>query len=145
MSAIAIDEPLVQQVVLDISSRMKDPNYTQVAVGDFVQSQPHLAQYLSAKLRSVADGEAVMVAAFHGSLLRECFRRALGTPELRVIDFPSLDRVATRVSAEGASDAPAEGLLANENKALADYLTSNVDEAEIRESLALVALALGSD
>ena len=46
---MAIEEAVVAEVVRETSERMKDPLFSQLAVGHFVESQPELAGYLSAR------------------------------------------------------------------------------------------------
>ncbi len=130
----AIPEELVAQVVSDISARMADPQFAQVAVGRFVQAQPAISQFLSARA-SAFGGEAVIHAAFHSDIVSECFRRQLGREVLPEVGFPDLDRVAGEASLTK---------LADEQPAIADYLTSNVEGEPLREVIALVARALAS-
>lgn len=128
-----ISEEAVTKVVADVSERMKDPNYAQVAVGHFVQAHPAISQYLSAKMTSLGGGEAVIHAVFHAELLAEAFRRDLGRDILPSVEFPDLDATA------GAN---ALDRLAEAEPSLAGYLSANVDDEALREVVAHVGLAL---
>ena len=133
-SVKAIPEELVAQVVSDISARMADPQFVQIAVGRFVQAQPAISQFLSARA-SAFGGEAVIHAAFHSDIVSECDRRQLGRDVLPEVGFPDLDRVAAD---------PSMPQLALDQPAIASYLASNVEGEPLREVIALVARALAA-
>jgi hypothetical protein len=133
---MSIPESVVAQVVADVSSRMSDPGYAQLAIGGFVQAHPDVGRYLSAHLDELGGGEAVMHAVFHAEVMNDCYRRHLGR-ELRPIRFRDLDAVANVTSSAGASST-----LQKLEPALADYLASNVEEEAMRRVLALVAVAM---
>lgn len=130
----AVPEELVARVVSDISARMTDPQFVQIVVGRFVQAQPAISQFLSARASSFG-GEAVIHAAFHSDIVSECFRRQLGRDVLPEVGFPDLDRVAEQASLTK---------LADEQPAIANYLASNVEAEALRDVIALVARALAS-
>ena len=128
-----MEEALVAGVVSEVSERMKEsPNYTQVALGNFVQEQPSLSQFLSAKMRDVGEGEGVVHTVFHAEVLAECFRRYLGCKSLPPVSFDTLNTVATGSLAERAEAAV---------PALSGYIQSNVDDERMRGALYLVALS----
>lgn len=128
-----MEEALVAGVVSEVSERMKDsPNYTQVALGNFVQEQPSLSQFLSAKMRDVGEGEGVVHTVFHAEVLAECFRRHRGCQSLPAVGFEALDSVASGPLAERTEAAV---------PALSAYIQSNVDDKQMRDALYLVALA----
>lgn len=129
---MSIPETVVAAVVADVSSRMSDPTYAQLAIGGFAQAHPDVGRYLSAHLDELGGGEAVMHAVFHAEVMNECYRRHLGR-ELRAVRFPDLDRVAN--GDEKAS-------LRAREPALADYLASNVETDAMQRVLSLVALAM---
>lgn len=130
---MSIPEDQVARVVADISTRMKDPNYAQIAIGHFVQAHPAVSQFLTANMKQLGGGEAVFHAVFHAEIIAECFRRQLGRDVLPSVSFGDLDRTA----GEGR-----EAALAQREPALAGYLTANVEEAPMRQVLAHVSLAL---
>lgn len=130
---VSIPESQVASVVADISARMKDPNYPQIAIGHFVQAHPAVSQFLTAQMNTLGGGEAVFHAVFHSELIAECFRRELGRDVLPSVSFGDLDRTA----GDGL-----ESRLAEREPALAGYLTANVEEAPMRKVLAHVSLAL---
>ena len=129
---MSIPETKVAEVVAAVSDRMKDPMYAQLAVGTFVQAQPYLSKFLTAKMDRMGGGEAGIHAVFHAELLAECFRETHGGE--RVVGFEKLD--------ETHGDEPLERLRAVE-PALADYLQGNVDPP-MRAVVAHVGLALAS-
>ena len=127
---MAVPENLVAAVVAAVSERMKDPMYAQLAVGSFVQSQPHLAKFLTAKMDRIGGGEAVIHAVFHAEVLAECVREHRGAD--KVVSFAKLD--------ETSGDDPL-GRLRSDEPALAEYLAGNV-EAPLQPVVAHVGLAL---
>ncbi len=127
-----IPEEIVAQVVSEVSKRMSDPGYGQIAIGSFAQSHPDVGRFITAHLDELGGGEAVMYTVFHAEVLNECFRRHR-EKDLTPIRFSDLDAAAR-------GDATA-GLRARE-PALADYLASNVETEAMRSVLALVGLAM---
>jgi len=127
-----IPEETVQSVVSDVSTRLQDPNYTQVALGTLIQAHPDVGRFLSAQTEKLGGGEQVVHAAFHAQLLVDCVTREAGA-EPAPITFAKLDEV---------SGADARGRLTEKEPALASYIASNVDEEPVREVLALIALAM---
>lgn len=130
-----ISEKLVAEVVNEVSERMADPSYAQVAIGGFAQSHPDVGRYITAHLDELGGGEAVMHTVFHAEVLNECFRRHLGH-DLSPIGFAELDE------ASSASGEDVVEQLRARQPALADYVASNVEEAQMRSVLALVGLAM---
>lgn len=130
---MSIPESQVASVVSDVSQRMGDPGYAQLAIGGFAQSHPDVGRYITAHLDDLGGGEAVMHTVFHAEVINECFRRHLER-ELPPVRFGDLDAAAR-------TGDPFERLRASE-PALADYLASNVDGEPMRRVLALVALAM---
>lgn len=127
---MAIPESEVAEVVAAVSERMKEPTYAQLAVGNFVQAQPHVSKFLTAKMERLGGGEAVIHAVFHAEVLAECIRTHHGTD--RVVSFARLDET---------SGADPVGRLQEQEPALAAYLEGNV-EARMRGVIAHVGLAL---
>lgn len=127
----AIPEELVQQVVTETSERMsKDPNYAQLAVGNFVQAHPNVSRYVTAHSDSIG-GEGVIHVVFHAEVLAECFRRHLGR-DIPSVGFAELDAAATGETTERFRES---------QPALADYVRSNVEEGAMRDVLALIGVA----
>lgn len=128
-----IPEDLVAEVVDRTSHLMAtDPNYTQLAVGSFVQAHPDVSRYVTANTEELG-GEGVIHAVFHAQVMSECFRRHLGR-DLPAVRFRDLDAVAS-------SDGEPRDRFYAAQPALAGYLTSNVDEEPLRNVLALIGLA----
>jgi hypothetical protein len=127
-----VSETLVESVVRETSERLKDPSYGQLAVGDFVQSQRNVSQYLSSRAAKMGGAPVVVTLVFHAQILSECLRKERGS-DVPVVDFPTLDR---------AAQGDAQANLHAREPALANYIASNVDEAALRLELCKVALAL---
>jgi hypothetical protein len=129
---VPIAEAEVEKLVSEVSERMKDPQYTQLAVGSFVESQPELARYLSAKGARIGGAQSVVELAFHAELLCECLRRDLAS-ELPVISLRKLDV---------ASQGDTTGRLTELEPALASYIASNLDDEKLKLELSRICLAL---
>jgi len=132
MVAMPVLESVVASVVHDTSLRMSDPQFAQVAVGHFVQSQPALASYVSGRASRIGGAQGVLEVAFHAELLCECLRAVRGK-ELPAVPLRFLERAAK-------GDPVAE--LHAAEPALANYVASNVEHASVRLELCRVGLAL---
>jgi hypothetical protein len=129
---VTIAESLVEQVVSEVSERMKSPEYAQIAVGSFVESQPELARYLSARGARIGGAQAVVELAFHAELVCECLRRHKKR-EVAVISLKQLD-----LAAQGDARARLDKL----EPQLASYIASNVEDEKIGLELCRIALSL---
>ena len=127
-----IPEALVAEVVGEVSKRMSDPGYAQIAIGTFAQSHPDAGRFITAHLDDLGSGEAVMHAVFHSEVLHECLCRHLGRA-ITPVGFVDLD---------DASRGDARGRLENRQPALADYIASNLESDPMKDLVALVALAM---
>ncbi|MCA9605350.1 MAG: hypothetical protein KC619_07135 [Myxococcales bacterium] len=127
-----IPESIVEAVVTEVSARMQEPDYAQLAIGSFVQTHPDVGRFVTAQLDALGGGEGVMHTVFHAQVLDECFARHRGRPS-RAVGFRELD-----VAAKGD---PQEKLTAKQ-PALASYVASNVDSDAQRRLLALIAVAM---
>ncbi|MEM7448558.1 MAG: hypothetical protein AAF355_09980 [Myxococcota bacterium] len=127
-----ISEAGVAAKISEISNRLADPSYTQLAVAHFIESQPHASRYLSLRLEQEGPAQ-LMHAVFHAEVIVECLREGFGR-EVGVVDFEDLDS-ACRVE---------DSLLwFHENEpALASYLQANIDSEPIQECLRTVGIAL---
>lgn len=127
-----VPEAIVAAVVADVSKRMSEPNYAQVAIGSFAQAHPDVGRFITAHKEELGDGEAIIHAVFHAEVMHECFRRHFGR-YLSPVGFAALD------------DASGDGVLERFEKlqpALADYLKSNLDNEVMVRLLALVGTAM---
>lgn len=127
-----IPEDVVEAVVTEVSAKMNEPNYAQVAIGTFVQEHPDAGRFITAHLDRIGGGEAVMYTVFHAQVLAECIRRHRGRSP-GAIGFAELD---------AASQGDPVAKLKASQPALADYVASNVDDEAQRRLLALVGVAL---
>ena len=127
-----IAEALVEKIVAEVSARMKDAQYAQLAVGSFVEDQPDLARYLSAKGTRIGGAQAVIELAFHAELMSECLRRELGR------DLPSISLRTLDLASQGDPSARLSDL----EPALASYVASNLDDEKLRAELCRIGLAL---
>lgn len=122
----------VAEVVAEASTKMSDPNYSAVMVGGFVQTQPATAQYITAHEQELGGTEAVVHTIFHAALIAVCYQRA-NNRSVPAMTFEDLDHVSGDDTSER---------LQNLQPAVHEYIDSNVDSAEIRSVLYLVALAM---
>ena len=129
---MAVSESVVSSVVSETSERMRDPQFTQVAVGHFVETQPEIARFLSARSRSIGGAQGVLEAAFHAELMCECLRRQ-SHGDVPAVDLRTLDR---------ASQGDVVTVFSEREPALASYVASNVETQLLRRELCRIGLAL---
>ena len=129
---MAIPEKVVAQVVQEAGMKMSDPRYTQTLVGSWVQGQPDAARYMSASAKELGGAEAVVNTVFHCALIAQCFLRHHGR-SVRAMRFAELDAVSG-----GDRDARLRKL----QPAIADYIEANVESADMRRTVSLMALAM---
>jgi hypothetical protein len=127
-----IKEELVAEVVKEASEKMSDPNYSAVMVGSFVQQQAATAQYIGAHAEELGGPEGVVNAIFHIALIAEAFKRAHNRT-VRELSFDQLNIV---------SDGDREERLKDRQPAVVEYIKANIEEAEMRSVVMLVALAM---
>lgn len=129
---MAIPEKVVAQVVQEAGAKMADPKYAQTMVGSWVQSQPDAARYVSASAKELGGAEGVVNTVFHCALIAQCFLRHHGR-SVRSMRFAELDAVSG-----GDRDARLRKL----QPALADYVEANVEGADMKRTVSLMALAM---
>ena len=122
----------VAEVVAEASVKMKDPNYSGIMVGSFVQTHHPTAQYVSAFEEELGSTEAVINVIFLASLIGLCYERAIGRSVPRM-SFRDLDMVA-------GDDA--DQRLLDRQPAIREYIDSNIESPVARNVLYLVALAM---
>lgn len=127
--AMAVTEGVVLQQVQQAAKDLADPNFSQLAVGNFVQLQPDVSRYLSAKVGNA--GDLLVQLVFHLEFMRQCMEVSYGKAP-PVISFTALDAVHGKDSLT---------LFASKEPALGDYLISNVEDEASRTYVAQVALA----
>jgi hypothetical protein len=82
----------VAAVVTEASQKMSDPNYSAVMVGEFVQRQTPVAQFISAHERELGGAESIVNVIFHCALVSQCFQRNGG--RIRTLTYEDLDGAA---------------------------------------------------
>ena len=127
-----IPKDTVAAVVEEASQKMKDPNYSAVMVGGFVQEQPQAAQYISSYADELGGGEAVAGAVFHAALMALCFQRA-NNRSVRTMTFEDLDNV---------SEGDRKERLEKMQPAVLGYIEANVEGEVNQRVLMLLALAM---
>lgn len=127
-----IKENVVAEVVKEASAKMADPNYSAVMVGSFVQQQASTAQYIGAHADELGGPEGVVNAIFHIALIGEAFKRAHNR-SISALSFDQLNIV---------SDGDREERLESRQPAVLEYIKANIDNAEMRSVVMLVALAM---
>lgn len=129
---MAISEAAVEAVVGRTSERMQDPDFAQICVGSFVEDQPELSRFLSAKAAHMGGAQVLVHLVFHAQVLRECVEADRKRP-LPVVPFALLDRASN-------GDFVAE--FTRREPHLSSYVASNVDEPELRRELCRIGLAM---
>lgn len=130
-----IAESLVESVVKDTLERLdSDPQFSQLAVAHFVEEQPDLVRYLTARLRN-DDQDTIVESVFHAELIAACLRAHLDVQTLPAVSFDALDKASHDIDDFHAH-------LAEKAKPLADYLFTNLERADLRQTVSLLALAL---
>jgi hypothetical protein len=129
---MSISEASVAAVVARVSESMKDPRFAQLAIGSFVQAQPHISQYLSAKAARIGGAQSVVHIVFHAEVLAECWRA----------QDKSLDQVVEYRQLDLASQGDVTARFAEREPALASYVSSNVDDPVLRLEICRIGLAL---
>ena len=120
------------EVVKEASAKMSDPNYSAVIVGSFVQEQAATAQYIGAHAAELGGPEGVINTIFHVALIGEAFKRQHNR-SVRELSFDQLNIVA-----EGDREAN----LKKRQPAVLEYIEANIELAEMRSVVVLVALAM---
>lgn len=121
----------VAAVVTEASTKMSDPNYSAVMVGGFVQSQPHVVQFISAHDRELGGAEAIVNVIFHCALIGQAFQRAGG--KLRTLSFEDLD---------GAAEGDALARLEAAQLPIHEFVQANIEIDEAKRLVAMIALAI---
>ncbi len=131
---MSVPESVVEQVVSDVSTQMQDPNFVQLSVGAFVEAQPHISRFLSAKAARLGGARSLVHLVFHAQVLLECLRRHTGR-ELRQVSFAELDQASQAKDFKQA--------FAQSEPHLASYVASNVEDEALKNELCRIGLALG--
>ncbi len=127
-----IPEKVMVEVVEEASVKMSDPNYSAVMVGGFVQTQRAAANYVSAHETELSGAEGVVNTIFHAALIALCFQRA-NNRSVREMAFDDLNYVA---------DGDRVALLKEQQPAVLEYISQNVEDEAMRNVLMLLALAM---
>jgi hypothetical protein len=130
---MSVSEEVVAAVVADVSERMKDPDFVQLTVGSFVEGQPQISRFLSAKAARLGGAQVLMELVFHAEVLRECLSRANAGREVPEVDYPSLDK---------ASQGDFTSAFSTREPHLANYVASNLEQENQRTELCRIGLAL---
>ena len=121
----------VAAVVTEASNKMSDPNYSAVMVGGFVQTQPHVANFISAHDRELGGAEAIVNVIFHCALVGQAFQRAGG--KLRALTYEDLD---------AAANGDALARLEKAQLPLHEFVQANIENDEAKRLVAMIALAI---
>lgn len=121
----------VATVVTEASQRMSEPNYSVILVGDFVQSQTPITQFISAHEAELGGAEAIVSVIFHCALVSECFRRA--GARIRELSYEDLD---------GAARGEPLPRLEEAQLPLHEFIQANIENEAAKKLVAMVALAI---
>lgn len=127
-----VTEETLTEVVKEASTKMSDPNYSAVVVGSFVQQQAATAQYIGAHADELGGAEGVINTIFHVALIGEAFKRQHNR-SISTLSFDQLNIV---------SDGDREARLKKRQPAVLEYIEANIELAEMRNVVILVALAM---
>lgn len=121
----------VAAVVTEASQRMSDPNYSAMMVGEFVQHQTPVSQFISAHERELGGAEAIINVIFHCALVASCYQRNGG--RVRTLSYQDLDDAAR-----------GEPLVRLEEAQLPlyEFIMANVEHVEAQKLVAMIALAI---
>lgn len=121
----------VAAVVTEASKRMGEANYSAMLVGDFVQSQTPITQFISAHEGDLGGAEAIVSVIFHCALVTECFRR--NGARIRELGYEDLD---------GAAKGEPLKRLEQAQLPLHEFIQANIEHEEAKKLVAMVALAI---
>lgn len=121
----------VAAVVTEASKRMSDPNYASILVGEFVQNQPQVVNFISAHEQELGGTEAIVSVIFHCALVAECFVRNGG--RVRTMGYEDLD---------GASVGEPMKRLEKAQLPLHEFIAANVENTDAQKLIAMIALAI---
>src|SRR5262249_49698424 len=102
-------------------------------VGEFVQQQTPVAQFISAHERELGGAEAIVNVIFHCALVAQCYRRNGG--RMRTLSYEDLD-----AAARGEPMAR----LATAQLPLHEFIQANIENPEAKKLVAMIALAIDS-
>lgn len=123
----------VAQVVTEASQKMSDANYSAMLVGEFVQQQTPVAQFISAHERELGGAEAIVNVIFHCALVAQCFRRNGGRG--RTLSYEDLD---------AAARGEPMVRLAEAQPPLHEFIQANIENTDAQKLVAMIALAIDS-
>jgi hypothetical protein len=129
---VPIKKEHVADVVAEASQKMSDPNYSAVLVGGFVQGQTPIIQFVSAHEPELGGADAIVNVIFHAALIAQAYARGNGR-SVRVVSFDDLDR---------ASGGDTLAVLEQTQPYVHGFIEENVQHAEAKRLLALIALAM---
>jgi len=121
----------VAAVVTEASQKMSDPNYSAVMVGEFVQRQTPVAQFISAHAQELGGAESIVSVIFHCALVAQCFQRNGG--RIRTLSYQDLDDAAR-----------GEPLVRLEQAQLPlhEFIKANIENEDAQKLVAMIALAI---
>ena len=121
----------VAAVVTEASQKMSEPNYSAVLVGGYVQSQPQVAQFISAHEQELGGAEAIVNVIFHCALIAQVYQRARG--RIRVLSYEDLD---------GAARGDPLPRLEKDQLPLHEFICANLENVDAQKLVAMIALAI---
>lgn len=130
---MSVPESVVQQVVTEISTQMQDPSFVQLSVGLFVESQPQISRFWSAKAARIGGASSLVHLVFHAQVMLECIRRHRDVAPAEV-SFAVLDQASQTGDFMQA--------FSEREPHLASYVASNIEEEALRRELCRIGLAL---
>ncbi|MBK9073187.1 MAG: hypothetical protein IPL79_19640 [Myxococcales bacterium] len=127
-----IENEHMAAVVAEASKRMAEPDYSATLVGEFVQDQMALTQYITAHENEIGGAEGVISVVFHAALLVRAIEKAIELP-CPIAGFEDLDQ---------AAKGDASKVLKKSQPAMHEFIMSNVENADHQRLLCLAGVAM---
>jgi len=127
-----IENEHMAAVVTEASKRMSEPDFSATLVGEFVQDQMAITQYVTAHEQELGGAEAVISVVFHAALLVRAIEKALQLP-CPIAGFEELDQAARGDAAK---------TLKKTQPSLHEFIMSNVENPAHQHLLCLAGVAL---
>ena len=121
----------VAAVVAEAGKKMSDPNYASVLVGEFVQHQVQVTQFISAHEQELGGADAIVNVIFHCALVATMFQRVNG--RVRTLSYEDLD---------GAAVGDTLPRLEKAQLPVHEFILANVEKPEAQKLVAMIALAI---
>jgi hypothetical protein len=128
---LKLTQEQVAAVVAEASQKMSDPTYSATVVGEVVERQAPVTQYVAAHQAELGSEDAIISVIFYCGLVAQCFTRAGRRP--RTLTYEDLDR---------ATHGDPLARLEAAQLPLYELIKANVEGEQAQRLVAVVALAM---